>query len=92
MFLVFNKEKIYAFLVSILTVFLLFFIASTNTQKDVETSTKADTSYNVVDNSAETKETSAENKENDLVPNDDSNSIDTSGNIVSNDTLTDVNN
>ena len=92
MFLVFNKEKIYAFLVSILTVFLLFFIASTNTQKDVETSTKADSSYNVVDNINETKETSAQNKENDLVPNDDNNSIDTSGNIVSNDTLTDVNN
>lgn len=57
MFLVFNKEKIYAYLVSILTVCLLFFIASTNTDNDVETSTKAESSYNV----------SQEN----LVPNDD---------------------
>ncbi|MBR3255571.1 MAG: hypothetical protein IKF97_05095 [Clostridia bacterium] len=57
MFLVFNKEKIYAYLVSILTVCLLFFIASTNTDNDVETSTKVESSYNV----------SQEN----LVPNDD---------------------
>ena len=57
MFLVFNKEMIYAYLVSILTVCLLFFIASTNTDNDVETSTKVESSYNV----------SQEN----LVPNDD---------------------
>lgn len=57
MFLVFNKEKIYAYLVSILTVCLLFFIASTNTDNDVETSTKAESSYNV--------------SQEDLVPNDD---------------------
>ena len=53
MFLVVNKEKIYAYLVSILTVCLLFFIASTNTVdkgKEVETSTDVDSSYNLVEN------------------------------------------
>ena len=47
MFLVLNKEKIYAYLVSILTVCLLFFIASTNTQKDIETSTNAETTNSI---------------------------------------------
>lgn len=66
MFLVVNKEKIYAYLVSILTVCLLFFIASTNTVdkgNDVETSTDVDSSYNMVQNENS-------NKEDDLVPND----------------------
>ena len=109
MFLVFNKEKIYAYLVSILTVCLLFFIASTNMPKDVETSantektnsveTKQDTEKtNSVEakqdtektNSVEAKqdkektnsaETSINAEECSLVPNDETNSIDTSGNI-----------
>lgn len=89
MFLVFNKEKIYAFLVSILTVCLLFFIASTNKEKEIETSADVDKSY--IENKVETKETAVENQNSGLVPNDD-NSIDTSGNIVSNDTLIDINN
>lgn len=36
MFLVFNKEKIYAYVVSILTVFVLFFTASTLTKNSEE--------------------------------------------------------
>lgn len=38
MFLVFNKEKICAYLVSVITVCALFFIASTTTNKTIETS------------------------------------------------------
>ena len=76
MFLVFNKEKIYAYLVSILTVCLLFFIASTNTNKDVETSTRAESSYNVTQEQNTNKNDKSIQKENtnksdNLVPNDD---------------------
>ena len=94
MFLVFNKEKIYAYLVSILTVCLLFFIASTNNQKDIETDSKIETSYNTnksINNESADSEDKNSNDDNEkeecssLVPNDDTNSIDTSGFISSND-------
>ena len=39
MFLVFNKEKIYAYIVSVVTVCFLFFIAGNSQTKTVETST-----------------------------------------------------
>ncbi|MBR0350546.1 MAG: hypothetical protein IJH76_01765 [Clostridia bacterium] len=107
MFLVFNKEKIYAYLVSILTVCLLFFIASTNTPKDVQTGTKAETSNSVEtnsnanssndevktntnpesnsekDNNKKEQSINEEQKEQEcsLVPNDETNSVDTSGNM-----------
>lgn len=45
MFLVFNKEKIYTYLVSILTVIMLFCVASnmySKTEKTLETSAKTD--------------------------------------------------
>lgn len=45
MFLIFSKEKIYTYIVSIITVFLLFFIANTmiiGQKNTVETSTEAD--------------------------------------------------
>lgn len=86
MFLVFNKEKIYAYLVSILTVCLLFFIASTSAPKDVETSTKAEisntdmTNSNTETNTLEEK-TNSKEQECSLVPNDETNSVDTSGNL-----------
>lgn len=38
MFLVFNKEKVYAYIVSVITVCCLFFIAGLTTPKTVETS------------------------------------------------------
>ena len=38
MFLVFNKEKVYAYIVSVVTVCFLFFIAGITTPKTVETS------------------------------------------------------
>lgn len=44
MFLVFRKDKIYAYLVSILTVILLFFIANvTNAEKNKTVVTSANT-------------------------------------------------
>ena len=39
MFFVLNKEKLYAYIVSVVTVCLLFFIASTTSQNTLETST-----------------------------------------------------
>ena len=45
MFLIFSKEKIYTYIVSIITVFLLFFIANTmitGQKNTVETSIEAD--------------------------------------------------
>lgn len=38
MFLVFNKEKVYAYIVSVITVCCLFFIAGITMPKTVETS------------------------------------------------------
>lgn len=48
MFFVFNKEKILAYVVSVLTVCLLFFIASSSTEKVTETSSNIEVNYNVV--------------------------------------------
>lgn len=50
MFLVFNKEKLYAYIVSVLTVCCLFFIASNTTEKVVETSSNTNHDYNVYQN------------------------------------------
>lgn len=49
MFLVFNKEKICAYFVSVLTVCILFFIAST-TEKSIETSTNTEIVNNIEEN------------------------------------------
>lgn len=46
MFFVFNKEKICAYIVSVLTVCLLFFIASSSTEKITETSSNIEVKYN----------------------------------------------
>ena len=50
MFFVFNKEKIYAYVVSVLTVCLLFFIASISTEKVTETSSNIEVNYEVINN------------------------------------------
>lgn len=53
MFFVLNKEKIYAYIVSVLTVCLLFFIASSSTEKVVETSSNTEQNFsasNYLDN------------------------------------------
>lgn len=47
MFLVFNKEKICAYIVSILTVFFLFFIASNSTDNTVQTSSNINDCKNI---------------------------------------------
>lgn len=57
MFLVFNKEKIYAYIVSVLTVVALFFIASTTVENVVETSSNTNTVYNIYENSTNTIDT-----------------------------------
>ncbi len=62
MFLVFNKEKIYAYVISVLTVVLLFFIANTSTE-DVE-ETSSNTSKII-----EYKTNLTENKTNNTSPN-----------------------
>lgn len=47
MFLVFNKEKICAYIVSILTVFFLFFIANNSKDNTVQTSSNIRNNQNI---------------------------------------------
>jgi len=51
MFLVFNKEKIYAYIVSLVTVCLLFFIASNSTETITQTTSTIE--FNTTQNNIE---------------------------------------
>ncbi len=61
MFLVLNKEKICAYVVSVLTVCFLFFIAKVNTDKVVETSSNSIQVNNVQENNVKENNVIANN-------------------------------
>ncbi|MBR3002001.1 MAG: hypothetical protein IKF38_00270 [Clostridia bacterium] len=57
MFFVFNKEKIGAYIVSVVTVCLLFFIASTTMKETAETSTNITYNNTIITNNIEMNNT-----------------------------------